>query len=315
MTASPTLAQVFDAHRSRAWYFVNPGGNWGDDLIYAGADQLAEQMGITPARFNFRNFVTANVGAGAAIYLHGGGGFNPWCSGRAFDILRQALAVDGATVVQGPHTCSTFDGSAAALLGQTFQGVRATEVWSFAREAETFRYLQSALPRGARLGLDHDTALHLTPQRVLALAGMKKPVTSRYRLVVSREDDEAPGTARSVSEGDSTAGGVVLDPARYASSFGHWLRIHLYATSIVTNRLHSAILGSVLGKPVTLHAGSYHKNRSVWEFSLKPRGVLWSDVPLPGPVDLGRHRGLPTFLSRSWKVQRALMRLKGVPTR
>lgn len=315
MTISCTVAEVFDEHRARTWFFVNPGGNWGDDLIYAGADYLAERMGIKPAKFDFRNFDTTKVPAGAAIYLHGGGGFNPWCSGRAFDILRKALAVEGATVIQGPHTCSTIDGSAAASLARAFAGARATEVWYFAREAGTFRYLQSAVPPGVRLGLDHDTALHLTPQKVLALAGRSKFVSGRYQLVVSREDDEVPDAARRVSDRDSTASGVVLDPARYASSFEHWLRIHLYASSIATNRLHSAILGSVLGKPVTLHGGSYHKNRSVWEFSLKTRGVLWSDVPLPGPVDFAGQLGLPAFLSRSWKVQRGLMRLKGVPMR
>ena len=45
----------------------------------------------------------------------------------------------------------------------------------------------------------------------------------------------------------------------------------------MTDRLHSAILGTILGIPVTLMPNSYHKNRAVWEYSLSERGVKWLD--------------------------------------
>ncbi len=308
MTAATTLEQVLTANRDRNWFFVSPGGNWGDDLIYAGADALAGKLDLRPRNFDFRSFDATHVPSGAAIYLHGGGGFNPWSSGRAFNILRQALAVEGAVVIQGPHTCSTLDEATAATLKTTFDDIRATEVHYFAREAETARFLRSALPGHIPVNVDHDTAFNLTQTRLLELAGLSRGVTGRYRLVVSREDNEAPPAAPS-----ATHGAVIMDPARYATSFRHWLRIHYYATSITSDRLHSAILGSLIGKPVTLLAGAYHKNRSVWEFSLRERGVQWGDATTARGPETARRSLLPAFIARSWKVRRALMRLRGVP--
>ena len=41
------------------------------------------------------------------------------------------------------------------------------------------------------------------------------------------------------------------------------------AEEVFTDRLHVAILGSILGKKVTLYGNVYHKNRGVWEYSLR----------------------------------------------
>ena len=64
---------------------------------------------------------------------------------------------------------------------------------------------------------------------------------------------------------------------RFCRSFNQWVALHRRARCIVTNRLHSAIASVVLGKQTVLLPNSYHKNRSVWEYSLRERGVLWSD--------------------------------------
>ncbi|MCK4438582.1 polysaccharide pyruvyl transferase family protein, partial [Candidatus Bathyarchaeota archaeon] len=41
------------------------------------------------------------------------------------------------------------------------------------------------------------------------------------------------------------------------------------AETVYTDRLHVAILSSILGKDVTLFGNIYHKNRGVWEISLR----------------------------------------------
>ena len=157
--------------------------------------------------------------------------------------------------------------------------------------------------------MDEDTAFALDPSDLIRLSRAPARPRGRYDLIVSRKDDEMP------QERPGALGrGVELDPALYATSFEHWIRIHLHAKTIVTNRLHSAILGAIYGIPVTLMPGSYHKNRSVWEFSLKCRGVEWADAPLAGSFRTkGDSNLMPAFLRRSWKIQRLVMRLRGVP--
>ena len=90
-----------------------------------------------------------------------------------------------------------------------------------------------------------------------------------FKLAAIREDPESPDTLpESV---DLEEYDVVVDPCQT----NRWGSLHLYATEILTNRSHSAILGAILGKKTKMFAGKYHKNRSIWGFSLKRRGVEW----------------------------------------
>jgi hypothetical protein len=303
------LTNLFAANRDRRWYFVNPGGNWGDHLIYAGAESLARSHGLSWTSLDYRNIDDAPPPPGSAIYLHGGGGLNPWCSGRAFAILRSALRAPGVLVIQGPQTCDTANDETRRLFASALAETAAEEVHFFVRELTSARYLAEMLPPAFSLHVEHDTAFHLPLDELLALAGLRKLPTGRYSLIVSREDDEISSTGPLAAGRDS----VRMDPANYARDFSHWLRIHAFATQIASNRLHSAIVGSLLGKPVQLLPGSYHKNRSVWEFSLKERGVEWRDrldEPSPGASSLA---WLPERIRNSWKVRRALFRARGVP--
>jgi exopolysaccharide biosynthesis predicted pyruvyltransferase EpsI len=302
------LAQLFSTHRDRDWYFLSPGGNWGDHLIYAGAESLARSLGLRWTNLDFRDLEHRLPPPGAAVYLHGGGGLNPWCSGRAFENLRRALTVADALVVQGPQSCDTESPMTRELFAATLAQSAAREVHIFAREATSARFLAQVLPNAFRLHLDEDTAFHLPAAELLVLCGLPEIPAGRYRLLVARDDDEAPPAP--LPAGKEV---VSLDPAYVAKSFAHWLRIHAFASRIITNRLHSAIVGSLLGKPVELLPGSYHKNRSVWEFSLERRGVAWSDgldgcAPSPQIA-----AWLPQRVRNSWKFQRALLRLRGVP--
>jgi len=135
----------------------------------------------------------------------------------------------------------------------------------------------------------------------------------RRDLLALREDNEAPAVALGAQ-----FTGIRLDPASYASSFDHWVRLHALAARIITNRAHSSVIGAVLNKPTTLLGGSYHKNRSLWEYSLKKRGVGWFEVGAAHPNGSSAAHTweeLPVIgrVARSWKVQRTLKRLRGVP--
>jgi hypothetical protein len=303
---NPTLHDIFARHRTRRWFFVAPGGNWGDQLIYRGAEALAGRIGLEWATIDIGEMRGAALGPEDCIYLHGGGGFNSWCSGRVFDALAEALSHRVALVVQGPQTAEDSPAFLEHRLGPILRDREARELVFFAREKVTEANLRRV--PGAREGvvvsLDHDTAFHLSVDEILGLAGRTESDLARgsYRLSVCREDPESAGSSfGSLSE-------VVLDAAYFAQSFEQWLAVHIEARSVTSDRLHSAIVSSLLGKPVTLLPGSYHKNRSVFEQSLRDRGVIWKE---PGPR--GPEPALLRRLRNSYKFRKVKCVLAGVP--
>jgi exopolysaccharide biosynthesis predicted pyruvyltransferase EpsI len=307
LDSSLKLADLFCANRNRQWYFVKPGGNWGDRLIYAGAECLARSLGLRWTDLDSTSIGREQLTHGSGIYLHGGGGFNAWGSGHPFSNLQMALKVPESLVIQGPQSCDTSDATSTRL-SAAFSNAVCSDIHFFAREANSAEFLAKILPGTVKLHLDHDTAFHLSQDELLTLSKLKKFPTGRYSLVVSREDDEMPSTPVITSDA-----AVKLDPAYYATSFSHWLRIHAFSTRIISNRLHSAIVGSLLGKPTDLMPGSYHKNRSIWEFSLRERGVKWCEPQGAGIVPASGSDWLPLQVAASWKVRRFRLWLRGVP--
>ena len=91
---------------------------------------------------------------------------------------------------------------------------------------------------------------------------------SLFSLLVLRTDMEADAIPSQVRRRDFNR---VLDPCLTSD----WAVLHMHASRIVTNRSHSAIMGAVLGKDTSIFAGSYHKNRSIYDYSLKELGVKW----------------------------------------
>ena len=303
------LTSLFEAHRHRPWYFVQSGGNWGDSLIYAGAESLGRTLGLRWIDLDYRQIETSPPPRGACIYLHGGGGLNPWCSGRAFSNLRNACRVQDAFVIQGPQTCDIASDDTQKLFASALDGSACRELHFFAREMTSAQVLAEMLPSWIRLSVEHDTAFALREGDVLAIAGEQAMPEGTYDLVVVREDNEQPANN---SKG-VTFSGIVLDPAYVATSFAHWVRMHVHAKSISTNRLHSAILGAICGKPVTLGPSSSHKNKSVWQYSLASRGVRWAASI--EPLNTSWWALLPARVRNSYKIQRLRLAFHRVPTR
>jgi hypothetical protein len=307
-----TVADIFAEHRHHHFTFISPGGNWGDHLIWAGAEHLGRLLGLRFRQIPLEAFIAEGAPPDSILYIHGGGGYNPYASGRALQALLTAIHSQAHLVIQGPQTVDTSETYLELFRLALPQERPRPSVVFFVREDSSFNALRRIRPDWLQVFRDHDTALHLDRGAFLSLAGC--PDMSRYYLNAMRHDNEAPAngvvaTARR---------GVTLDPAHYASSFGHWLRLHAHATAIHTNRTHSAVAGAILGKPTWLSAGAYHKNRSIWEYSLRDRGVMWSD---PSPEALTHEpRSLadvliPRKVRESWKVRRLVNYLHGVPAR
>jgi len=165
----------------------------------------------------------------------------------------------------------------------------------FARERVSHGQLQSHA-RGAKVHLAHDMAFELDLEKAM---GCRTPIAResfapkrlfrRYRWMLLekgrrrlfghrvlhcfRTDNEHTSIPLPFWNADLSklfnCGGQTSELACRATrmiirSFSHY-------DEIQTNRLHLAVAGALLGKRVRFHANSYHKCRSVYDFSIKER--------------------------------------------
>ena len=309
MKSVNNLIYLFKNHKDKEFLFVQPGGNWGDHLIYFGAEFLAQSLGIsfksyTKAQFLALSDVTDNV-----IYIHGGGAFNEWCSDSGFALLSRALKLKNNVVIYGPASCGDNIKFLQQKFDACFANNQSLKCYMFAREQRTFDIFSSlhVLSDNAYLSKDVDTAFHLTKEAIMAKVGKEAFLYDFYGF---REDNEAPDVTHNMSFKE-----VVFDPALWSDDFEQWLKVHLHAKKIITNRTHSSILGSILEKPTYLFNGSYHKNRSIWEETLQDSGVKWLDTAAaiqlvkPNLID----KLVPNIVRNSWKVKHAYWKWKKVP--
>ena len=305
-TRSKQIASVFHRYAGKEFIFVEPGGNFGDRLIFKGAEKIARQLGISFTAVNYEEFNPKNCNPEQVIYIHGSGGYNPWWSGRPVKAFRKAVMEHKGVTILGP---TTFD-TDRVFLDKNLTGFlhkdRNQRVIVAAREWVSFQALKAMLPDWVEIIHDHDTSLNLDKSDIYTV----NP-ESQYTFYAIRDDIERiPLDHRAFFN-------VWLDPVRHAKDLDSWIYIHARANRIITNRLHSAILGSILGNETTLLPNNYHKNRAVWEYSLQDSGVSWSD-DLPGyesDILLDNNRLLKKILGNRW-VQRVVRKFHGFkPTR
>lgn len=267
------LRDVFQRFKDRRFVFVEPGGNHGDYLIYAGAKKLANEIGIEYRSFSFgdptssasfMNRIIAEIDMSQSdiIYLHGGGGFNSmygW-SPRVLKILRTIFPKN--LIIVGPTSATLEPRYLRQFLPED------KEIIFFARELVTYKFMKRFY---SKVHVDHDTVFHLTKNCAeFKSFCMGLPIKNGHKLLILRRGQEAVPLPEAIRRQNFD---IVCDPTGYKRE--KWLKLHLWASKITSNRVHSASLGAIVGKEVELFANSYHKNRSIWEFSLKKLGVRW----------------------------------------
>ncbi|AGP78721.1 hypothetical protein I633_14615 [Alteromonas mediterranea 615] len=305
-----TLEELLKRYREKPFLFVKPGGNWGDDLIYLGAEHLAEELGVVFRTISAEEFIGSSI-ADEVIYLHGGGGYNPWCTGRAYKCFEHAVSNSKGVVIQGPCTVSVDMVFLQRIFKECLQNVSCHSIFFFAREKTSFGILSEIeeIKAHTQLYLDKDTAFYTNKSKLIKKIGYSD---DKYTLHGYRIDNESSNVK---SKNDLTK--LFIDPAEEAISFDHWLRIHSNAKKIITNRTHSSILGFLLGKETYLFGSKYHKNKSIFEHSMQGGSVVWLDddqaTELSSPSLLAK--ALPNSLRNSYRLKKALQILRGVPDR
>jgi len=264
---------------------VQPGGNHGDTLIYRGFDAIASGLAVDRRpfgrgenRYDGPPLPTLDVRRTlrfvrqhaltlghrlwtdpAAVYVHGGGNFNDVWKGGIACVLTAARYFD-CPIVVGPQSCrfETIDPD------RVFDRID-NDLYFFCREAYSLDIMREATAgrENVTLGLDHDTALALEPADL--------PVTetaAEYSLVAMRADRES---ASPVLRDDIAAPVRVSDVSVAAPSFEAFVDAVARAREVYTDRLHVAVLATILETPVTWYEVGYHKARGVYEHSLADR--------------------------------------------
>lgn len=253
------LEQIFKLNKEKQWVFIAPGGNQGDSMIYQGAYKLADRVGLKYRKLTLgRKADAPRIDAREVIYIHGGGGWNTWWNWTPRMVRSITEKYDNRLII-GPSTVALQDWYIEKWMppkGTVF----------FAREHTTYEYMKN---KGLQIFLDHDTALHLTKGDKYLKPLLVGDKLNSFKLAAIREDPESLDIIPEAINLDDY--GIVVDPCQTKK----WGPLHRDATKILTNRSHSAILGAILGKPTTMFAGKYHKNRSIYDYSLKQMGVKW----------------------------------------
>ncbi|MDE2027101.1 MAG: polysaccharide pyruvyl transferase family protein [Candidatus Omnitrophica bacterium] len=273
---SEKLFNLFESLNGRHFLFVEPGGNFGDSLIYKGAYKLAGLADLKYERMPFNVFMNTGLSSNQIVYIHGSGGFNPYWGGVSLKALIRAMAIHNGEIILGP---STFSEDLIFLERELVNKINFTvcrKAVFFAREYKSYKIMQRIFPKNVEVCLDHDTAFNLNHSDLCK----KSDIRNRYTLYAVREDKEKTPDTKKIAK---VYRGIWCDPILLCDHFNQWLDLHAKANIIVTNRTHSAVLGFVLGKKVKMFSNSYHKNRSIWEYSLQEKGVQWVDSLMINP--------------------------------
>jgi len=266
------LLEVFRQYSNNNFIFVKPGGNYGDYLIWKGGEKLAEQANISYVSYTHADFMKRKIESNEIVYVHGGGGFLPFWSGTPILELTKAIQEHIGPTILGPQTFLDDENYIKKVIKKIFQNRLSKDVYFFVREKKSYALLKGLLPSDVYLGVVPDTAFAIVKEDLVPDYYEGKG----YTLYAIRKDKE------SLKQYQRPNPFVFwLDPVRYAKDFKSWVQIHNNANTVFTDRTHSAIVSMLLGKKVYLLPNNYHKNRSIWEYSLKDFGVHWLEELKP----------------------------------
>ncbi len=237
--------------RTRDAVFIGyPGGNTGDDLIAAGCLTFLREQGLDVAPCGSEldeaigrgdsRAIAAALGSFAGIVVFSGGGnigIYPGNEARRSRVIINTPRARAYLVM--PQSCARSE--------EVLRDER-VEVW--AREARSEEILRAF---GVRTRLVPDAAFAM---------GDRFPTQSDGKgvLVILR----TPGTCHERVDHPFAAPGAVSDPTLDLAINGVVDTIAPRAV-VVSDRLHGAIIASMMRKRVALLPVAYHKNRSFYE--------------------------------------------------
>ncbi len=273
-------------NRDRKIVTITPGGNHGDTLIHMGLVKKLEEQCYDYTSLNLENMYRGNLVIGGKylmniflwrmgvdagfrlldipedvdlVLFEGGGYMNDIWYGPT--LLRTVMRQTEAPIAVGPQSY-VFN---RTKIADYFMAGR--EATLFCRERYSHDHLtEQGLPPSVHLKVSPELALYLDPED---LEEYTEPREERYQLVAMRRDREASVSEKLLLEIEEACDNPVTRDISMEGSLTDFVSWVANAETVYTDRLHVAILSSILGKDATLFGNRYHKNRGVWEYSLR----------------------------------------------
>jgi exopolysaccharide biosynthesis predicted pyruvyltransferase EpsI len=265
---------------------VTPGGNHGDTLIHMGLVKKMEELGIDYTCRNLeetydrdrvvgakylmniaadrvgvrKGFRLLDIPADTELILFEGGGYmnDIW---YGLTLIRQILRRHEQPVAVGPHS---FWFRRPGFL-ELFRGERPVTI--FCRERYSIDLLRGEqVPPNVRLGLSKDTALYLSSRDLEDLVEQKG---EDYDLVCFRNDRESIVSEATKREIIGSLANPLVEDISKKGDLMEFVSAVAGAARVYTDRLHVAIAAHILGRRARLYGNRYHKNRGVYEYSLR----------------------------------------------
>jgi exopolysaccharide biosynthesis predicted pyruvyltransferase EpsI len=274
-----------DENKDRKTLLITPGGNHGDTLIHMGHIKKLEEYGYDYEYYNLEEMYARNPNLAAKylsnialwrlgskkgfklfdiapdidlILFEGGGYVNDVWYGPI--LLNQILRRNNHRVAVAPQS---YRFSTPSI--ETYDGSR--DIHLFCRERKSLEHLkQMDLKENIQVEVSPEVALYLTREDLTQYIAPRK---KGYQLVAFRDDKESAISDILIEETVSLCANPLERDVSVKGSLSDFISTVEHAEEIFTDRLHVAILGSILGKKVTLFGNMYHKNRGVWEYSLR----------------------------------------------
>lgn len=287
--------EFLEAHKHEVFTTLTPGGNHGDTLIHMGMIKKLKEKKIKYSPINLeklyndnlliglkyltnialwktgssRGFKLIDIPPDTDLILFEGGGYmsDIWYGPT---LLQQVIQRNPRPIAVAPQSY-LFN---KTNLNSVIKGCR--EVTLFCREKYSKEHLRKLkLPPSVEIKQSQDTALYLEKED---LKGFIKPIGDDYELLSFRKDKESIISKKTKKSIRETCFNPVERDISKESNLGDFISWVANAKEVFTDRLHVAILGHVLDKKTTLFANIYHKNKGVWEYSLR-ESIKFHEIP------------------------------------
>lgn len=293
MSGKTELERVLEKHRDKRFTLIEPGGNYGDRLIYDGLEKKLDRIGIKYESFNYidvlrgsyrykfakgLNLTLDNINTTPfrelpleepeIVLIHGGGNFGDlW--GSSMDIFKFVTQVyDSTPIIVGPQTYWLNQTDFGELLNGKSQMIKI-----FCREKYSYNILQSfSYADNVSLNLSPDTALYLEEDDLQQYVddGLQMVPNGTYELIAFRTDKESVVASDKVQKLKMECENPIIQDISLKSeiAFEEFVSLTKFADTVYTDRLHVSVLSSILGTDVQMYENRYYKNRGVYKYSL-----------------------------------------------
>lgn len=258
------LPEILNQFRDKTVVYCCNYGNAGDAIIHEAQMQL-----FVKAKINFNIMSCRDVVSNQIILYSGGGNLNDLYKDCALFLKNNTKPELNNTIYLLPHT---VEGRVALLKDLP------DSVYIICREQGTLDHVLKHFPHKKNVLISHDAAFYFDIPELLNRSYRQAEIENPKTLYCLRNDLERKNhpNLTPINNDDisaSTPGqNALFGPVRTKCAIKFVEKIELY-DRIITNRLHVAIIAGLMGRQVELYSNSYHKNKSMYEFSFKRFGL------------------------------------------